>query len=210
MPIPAWEVRIGYPFALGISAVTFAEWDAAHAAGARLARVSDQGWGRDRRPVVNVSWLDAQSYLSWLNATLGLTSRSDAYRLPSEAEWEYACRAGRATPFNTGANISPDQAQFAASKTAPAGSFPANAFGLHDMHGNVWEWCQDVWCDDFTSAPDNGSSRDLPGHFLERVLRGGSWNGVAEGLRSAARNGDVPSAHRSWYGFRIARTVGSD
>src|SRR5689334_8333766 len=84
----------------------------ARAADAQLARLSDQGWGRDRRPVVNVSWHDAHTYLNWLNTMSGLKGRPDVYRLPSEAEWEYACRAGRATHFNTGANISASQAQF--------------------------------------------------------------------------------------------------
>lgn len=201
------EVRIVYPFALGKFAVTFAEWDAARANGAQLAKLSDQGWGRDRRPVINASWRDARAYLVWLNAALGLGGCPGAYRLPSEAEWEYACRAGRATAFSTGVNISTNQAQFAAFKTAPVGSFPANAFGLYDMHGNVWEWCQDVWHDDLAGAPRNGAAWDGAEVFCERVLRGGAWHGVPEGLRCAARNGDVEAARRPWFGFRIARTA---
>lgn len=201
------EVRIAYPFALGRCAVTFAEWDAARAAGAGLVRLGDQGWGRDRRPAINASWWDAQAYIGWLNGTLGLIGRVDAYRLPGETEWEYACRARRATPFSTGAKITTGQAQFAAAKTAPGGSFPANAFGLCDMHGNVWEWCQDAWRDDISGAPCDGSAEDTASVFCERVLRGGSWNGVAEGVRATARNGDVAAAHRPWFGFRIARTA---
>jgi len=201
------EVRIARPFALGRFAVTFAEWDAALAYGARLERLSDQGWGRDRRPAINASWRDARAYLAWLNAVLGLGGCLEEYRLPSEAEWEYACRAGGAAPFSTGANVSTNQAQFAAGKTAPVGSFPANAFGLHDMHGNVWEWCQDVWHDDLSRAPCDGSAWDGAKIFCERVLRGGAWHSVPEGLRCAARNGDVAAARRPWFGFRIARTV---
>jgi formylglycine-generating enzyme required for sulfatase activity len=204
---PSREVRISHPFALGKFAVTFAEWDAARALGAWLARLSDQGWGRDRRPVINASWRDAQAYIAWLNSALGLKEGADAYRLPSEAEWEYACRAGRATTFNTGAKISTDEAQFAADKTAPVGSFPPNAFGLRDMLGNVWEWRQDIWCEDLASAPRDGSAHETTAVFCERVLRGGSWNGVAKGIQSAPRNGDVMGAHHPWFDFRIARTV---
>lgn len=202
------EVRITYPFALGQYPVTFAEWDAALASGAKLERPSDAGWGRNRRPVIYVSWRDTWAYIAWLNNELGLSGRSDAYRLPSEAEWEYACRAGRASPFSTGAAITRRQAQFGAERTAPAGSFPPNAFGLCDMHGNVWEWCQDVWRDDCGAGPFDGSAFETTGLFTERVLRGGSWNGVEEGLRASSRNGDVASARRSWFGFRIARSLG--
>ena len=137
------EVHIDYPIALGQHTVTFAEWDAALAAGARLENPSDEGWGRDRRPVVNVSWEDAQAYLAWLNERLGLAGQVSAFRLPSEAEWEYACRAGTTTPYSFGETISRSQAQFSegkfgsAGQTVPVGSFPPNPFGLHDMHGNV-------------------------------------------------------------------------
>jgi formylglycine-generating enzyme required for sulfatase activity len=89
----------------------------------------------------------------------------------------------------------------------PSRSFPANAFGLNDMHGNVWEWCQDVWRDDPSGAPCDGSAWEGAEIFCERVLRGGAWHGVSEGLRCAARNGDVAAARRPWFGFRIARTV---
>lgn len=163
---PQHEVRIDYPFALGEHTVTFAEWDAALAAGAQLEKPDDVGWGRDRRPVINVSWENAQAYLAWLNERLGLEGRPDAYRLPSEAEWEYACRAGTATPFSFGQTISKSQAQFSegkfgsADQTAAVGSFPANPFGLYDMHGNVWEWCADGWHDDYTGAPTDGSVWD--------------------------------------------------
>lgn len=204
------EGRIGYPFALGRCPLTFAEWDVARASGARLRRPKDQGWGRDCRPVINVSWDDAQAYLSWLNTELGLIGHLDRFRLPSEAEWEYACRAGWATPFSTGASITKAQAQFDANKTAPVGSFAANAFGLYDMHGNVWEWCEDVWSDDCTVGPGDGTARIGEQILSERVLRGGCWNSVSEGVRSAARNGDLPSVRRPWFGFRVARTLPSD
>jgi formylglycine-generating enzyme required for sulfatase activity len=201
------EVRIVYPFALGRCTVTFAEWDAALTSGAKLGRPSDRGWGRDRRPVIYVSWSDAQAYVAWLNQELDLKYAVDAYRLPSESEWEYACRAGRATPFNTGATLSKAQAQFDADRTAPVGTYPPNAFGLCDMHGNVWEWCQDVWRDTCDDGPNDGSPFEAARLFSERVLRGGSWNAVLEGVSSSSRNGDVAAARRAWFGFRIARTL---
>lgn len=200
------EVRINHAFALGKFEVTFAEWDAARASGAGLSRLGDQGWGRNNRPVINASWRDALAYIDWLNGALGIADGSDVYRLPSEAEWEFACRAGRGSLYSTGSKISTDQARFAGVQTAPVGSFEANAFGLHDMHGNVWEWCQDVWRDNLEHGPFDGSAWDPARVFCERVLRGGSWNSVAEGVRAGARNGDVPAAHRPWFGFRLARS----
>lgn len=218
---PQHEVRIDYAFALGKHAVTFAEWDAAIAAGAKLEKLSDQGWGRDRRPVINVNWNDAKAYIAWLNGKLGLERRSDAYRLPSEAEWEYACRAGTTTPFSFGATISTAQANYDGNysygagkkgeyrgKTTPVDAFPANSFGLHDMHGNVWEWCEDVWAANYNGAPTDGSA-GLTGDASSRVLRGGSWDYGPQNLRSAARNWFTPSLRSYTYGFRLARTVSS-
>jgi len=216
---PQHEVRIDYPFALGQHSVTFAEWDAALAAGARLEKPGDQGWGRGRRPVINVSWQDAQAYLGWLNGRLGLEGRPDAYRLPSEAEWEYACRAGTQTPFSFGKTITPDQANYDGNhtyaggpkgryheKTMPVGSYPANDFGLYDMHGNVWEWCADNWHDDYTGAAADGSFWD-GGDTSLRVLRGGSWQDFPQVLRSADRNWYYPTFQFSDLGFRVARTL---
>lgn len=117
------------------------------------SKPKDQGWGRGRRPVIKVFWSNARKYCAWLSEQTGR-----AYRLPSEAEWEYACRAGTETPFHFGARLTADQANFYGNstyngsakgeyrkRTVPVGSFPPNAFGLYDMHGNVWEWCQDAW-----------------------------------------------------------------
>jgi formylglycine-generating enzyme required for sulfatase activity len=212
---PQHEVRIDRAFALGKHAVTFGEWDAAIAAGAKLEKPDDRGWGRDRRPVINVNWHDAKTYIAWLNSKPGLEGRADAYRLPSEAEWEYACRAGTTTPFSFGATISTTQANYNGKdtygaiklgKTTPVGSFSANAFGLHDMHGNVWEWCEDVWSDDYNGAPTDGSPW-LTGDASSRVLRGGSWGLITPGLRSSNRGSDTPSVRNSSVGFRVARTV---
>ncbi len=218
---PQHEVRLDYAFALGKYAVTFEEWDAAIAAGAELEKPDDRGWGRGRRPVINVNWNDAQAYVSWLNAKLGLGGRADAYRLPSEAEWEYACRAGTTTPFSFGETISTAQANYDGNftygagkkgeyreKPTPVGSFPANAFGLHDMHGNVWEWCEDVCNDSYAESgrPDNGSAW-LTGYGSNRVNRGGSWGFTPQYLRSAYRGRDTPTNRLNYLGFRLARTL---
>jgi hypothetical protein len=148
---PQHRVTIARPFAVGKFEVTFAEWDACVAAGGCSHRPGDQGWGRGNRPVIDVSWNDiTQQYLPWLSRKTGKT-----YRLLSEAEWEYAARAGTTTAFSTGRTITPEQANFDGnytyggsakgvyrSKTVEVGSFPPNAFGLFDMHGNLWEWCR--------------------------------------------------------------------
>ncbi len=230
---PQHEVTIAYTFALGQHTVTFAEWDAA-LAGAKLEKLSDQGWGRERRPVINVNWADAQAYIAWLNAQLGLDGAAmssspqggggDAaapgpYRLPSEAEWEYACRAGTNTPFSFGATISTAQANYNGNqtygagkkgeyrkKTSPVGTFPANPFGLHEMHGNVLEWCQDCWNGNYKGASSDGSAL-LSGDQSLRVYRGGSWGSGPQYLRSANRSGDAPSSRGSALGFRLARTL---
>jgi formylglycine-generating enzyme required for sulfatase activity len=205
--LPQHKVRIGHIVALGKCAVTFAEWDVARAAGARVENPSDQDWGRDRRPVINVSWQDALAYLEWLNTELGLAGRLDAYRLPSEAEWEYACRAGTTTPFHFGGTISTVQANYARRKTTPVGSFPANAFGLHDMHGNVWEWCEDVWHANYEGAPTDGSAWIAGGVAFGRVFRGGGWESNPEYCRSAVRVRELPTFRNNSLGFRVARTI---
>jgi formylglycine-generating enzyme required for sulfatase activity len=216
---PQHEVAIDYSFALGQHAVTFAEWDAALAAGVKLNKPEDRGWGRDRRPVINVSWDDAMAYLGWLNERLGLAGRPDAYRLPSEAEWEYACRAGTTTPFSTGGTITPKQANYDGNytygsgpkgtyhaKTQPVSSYPSNAFGLYDMHGNVWEWCADQWHETYQGAPADGSVWD-GGDASRRVVRGGSWLNDPQDLRSASRNWGGTTDRGSDVGFRVARTL---
>lgn len=216
---PQHEVRIDYAFALGKYAVTFAEWDAALAAGAKLENASDEGWGRDRRPVINVSWDDAKVYIAWLNGKQGLEGRRDAYRLPSEAEWEYACRAGTTTPFSFGATVSTAQANYDGNRTygtgkkgesldwtTPVGSFPANAFGLHDMHGNIWEWCEDAWNAAYHGAPTDGSAW-LTGDASSRVQRGGSWVDYPQDFRSAHRVRGDTTRRNPTSGFRLARTL---
>ena len=165
------------------------------------------GWGRCLRPVINVSWDDAQEYVRWLSRTTGAE-----YRLLSEAEWEYVARAGTTTPYHTGETITTDEANFQGDtyrgQTIPVGSFTPNAFGLYDVHGNVWEWVEDCWNYGYEGAPSDGSAWES-GDCDRWVLRGGSWIFNARYLRSAFRDG-----YSSWYrdiidGFRVARTLNS-
>lgn len=177
---PHW---VQFPsFALGKHAVTFAEWDACVAAGGCIHTPSDAGWGRDRRPVINVCWGDAQAYVQWLSRETG-----KPYRLPSEAEWEYAARAGTVTPFSTGPCINTGQANYNGDynqcgaktgvylgKTQPVGSYPANPWGLYDMHGNVWEWVADCWNDSYAGAPTDESAWQRE-NCARRAARGPRW-----------------------------------
>lgn len=209
---PVHEVTIARPFALGRFEVTFDGWDACVAEGAcRKAR--DPGWGRGRHPVVNVSWIDITTqYLPWLSVKSG-----QACRLPSEAEWEYAARAGTTTPFSTGPTISTGDANYDGSqapygsgakgvfrqRTLEIGQFAPNAFGLHDMHGNVAEWVADCYADSYVSAPVDGASRP-GGDACSRILRGGSWIDAPRAVRSAYRGHVFANSRFIYRGFRVA------
>ena len=210
---PQREVSVP-AFAMGRTAVTFAEWDACVADGGCTHNPGDFGWGRANRPVINVSWNDAQQYVTWLSNKTG-----HDYRLPSESEWEYATRAGTTGRFNTGDCITTDQANFHGgfpatgcptgilrNQTLPVGSFSPNAFGLYDTHGNTWEWVQDCWNASYNGAPTNGSAW-MSGDCSLAVLRGGSWGGAGGGLRSAARHRDTRGDRFIDVGFRVARSV---
>jgi formylglycine-generating enzyme required for sulfatase activity len=200
------EVKITKPFYLQITEVSQAQWE--KVMGNNPSHFKDCG---DDCPVERVSWDDAQKFISKLNQMEG----TNKYRLPTEAEWEYACRAGTTTPFFTGKCISTDQANYDGrdagencpkgqyrEKPVEVGSFQPNVWGLHDMHGNVWEWCQD-WYGDYPSnsvvdpqGPDKGESR---------VLRGGSWVSRARYVRSAFRYSYFPVDRFYFNGFRVAR-----
>ena len=205
---PAHKVTIARPFAVGKFEVTFAEWDACGTEGGCKHHPDDQGWGRGRRPVVNVSWHDAKAYVAWLSRKTG-----KIYRLLSEAEWEYAARAGTTTQYASGNAINKSQAQFSeggwgsAGKMVEVGSFPANKFKLHDLHGNVWEWVEDSWHPNYQGAPIDGSVWQ-GGDMSLRVLRGGGWydNGP-DNLRSANRYWIRPDVRGNGLGFRVARTL---
>ncbi|MGI9494182.1 MAG: SUMF1/EgtB/PvdO family nonheme iron enzyme [Geminicoccaceae bacterium] len=199
---PQREVTIP-AFAMGATEVTFDQWDACVAAGACVHQPDDAGWGRDDRPVINVSWQDTQQYAAWLSNLTGAT-----YHLPSEAKWEYAARAGTTTAYAFGDEITDQQANFGDSvgTTDVVGGYPPNAWGLHDMHGNVWEWVRDTYQDSYVGAPADGGAW-IEGENSPRVLRGGSWSGVPDGLRSADRNGNYPVNRVDTVGFRVSRTL---
>ena len=185
---PQHRVQITKPFAVGKYEVTFDEWDACvKSGGCNGYKPSDEGWGRGRRPVINVSWDDAQAYVAWLSKKTG-----QPYRLLSEAEWEYAARAGTTTRYSWGDDITPEKANYHGSnvgKTTEVGSYPANPWGLHDMNGNVGEWVEDCWNESYEGAPSDGSAW-TSGDCSRRVLRGGSWGDGPVNLRSAYRYGD--------------------
>ena len=213
---PVHRVTFDRPFAVGVYEVTFREWDACVAGGGCNGyRPGDEGWGRGDRPVINVSWDDARAYVGWLSRETG-----EGYRLLSESEWEYVARAGTTGPFHTGATISTDQANYDGDyvygsgrrgvyreQTVVVGRFPPNGFGLHDVHGNVWEWVQDCWHGDYAGAPVDGGAWERGGDCSQRVVRGGSWYSSPRILRAANRYMYSTGSRRSTQGFRIARTL---
>ena len=211
---PLHRVTISRPFDVGKYEVTFAEWEACVKAGGCRHRPGNEGWGRGRRPAINVSWDDVKAYVKWLSEKTG-----KRYRLLSEAELEYAARAGTTTPFHFGRAISTSQANYNGNytygggaksvyrrKTVPVGSFPANGFGLHDAHGNVWEWVEDCWNGNYRGAPSDGSPW-TSGDCSRRVLRGGSWKYKPGNLRSTNRSRSWPGNRVNFDGFRVARTL---
>jgi formylglycine-generating enzyme required for sulfatase activity len=220
---PQRKVTIAQPVAVGKYEVTFAEWDACVAAGGCKQNPDDEGWGRGKRPVINVSWDDiTKEYLPWLSRRTG-----KSYQLLTEAEWEYAARAGSTTRFHFG-NEEKDLCNYgnvadltAKEKneewtvancrdghvnTAAVGSFKDNAFGIHDVHGNVWEWVQDCFRESYASAPLDGSAVTY-GDCNDRVVRGGSWIGNPLNVRSGSRFLITPDVRDNWVGFRLARTL---
>lgn len=200
---PLHRVTISRPFALGRYEVTFEEYDACVADGGCDA-VADEGWGRGRRPVINVTYLHAQRYVSWLSETTG-----HAYFVPSEAEWEYAARAGSDTPWNTGTAIITADANFLQTfnKTVSTGSYPPNAFGLYDMHGNVWEWTQDCIDTGYLGVPVDGSAAASGDCVNRRILRGGGHTSAHDRVRSAAREGFPERTSNNTIGLRVARAL---
>jgi formylglycine-generating enzyme required for sulfatase activity len=201
---PQHRVTIERRFALGRYAVTIEEYDH-FCAVTKREKPGDQGWGRGRRPVINVNWRDAVAYCEWLVKETG-----KPYRLPSESEWEYACRAGTTTRYAFGDAITPKNANYGMGKTTEVGAYPPNPWGLYDMHGNVWEWVEDVWHDSYKGAPTDGSAwTDGEGiqPSRDRVYRGGSWLNYPRSLRSAIRLRFAPVIRYLILGFRVARTL---
>ena len=222
---PLHPVRFTKPFAISAYEVTFEEWDACVKDKGCSQSPSDEGWGRGRNPVINVSWEDVTTqYLPWLSKKTG-----HAYRLPTEAEWEYAARAAATgdnqaafafgndsntlCAYGNGADATLQQANGGGeglscsdghAQTAAVGSFKPNAFGLYDTHGNVWEWVEDCWNDSYDGAAPDGTARTT-GDCSTRVLRGGSWNSDFANLRTAARGWNRSGGRKDSIGFRVVR-----
>jgi formylglycine-generating enzyme required for sulfatase activity len=193
------------PFYMGKYPVTQAQWEA-------VMGTNPSYFKGANRPVECVTWDNVQEFLRTLNAKIG----KEVYRLPTEAEWEYACRAGTTTPFAYGATITPDLANYDGNypygsapkgkyreETTDVGSFPPNAFGMYDMHGNVWEWCQD-WYGSYSEEAVTDPRGPESGSY--RVIRGSGWSSTAGSCRAACRRYDAPAARIYDFGFRLVRT----
>ena len=203
---PRHEVHVE-AFAIGKYEVTFAEWDECFDDGGCDHWPADHGWGRGRRPVIDVSWNDAKQFVEWLSER-----DEEEYRLPTEAEWEFAARAlplpeGSNPPrYPWGDDIYPQQANYDKNvgETTEVDLYRPNNFDLHDMTGNVWEWVEDRWHGSHEGAPVDGSARN-DGTNPHRVIRGGSWRTPAEELRSASRYYAPRNSRSDQIGFRIVR-----
>ena len=219
---PLRDVTIAVPFAMGVYEVTVGEFRrfvraTGHSTGDSCwIQKKEGGWRKqsglgwrdpgfrqdDSHPVVCVNWDDVQAYARWLSAKTG-----KRYRLPSESEWEYAARAGTRTPFSTGETISADQANYRGDQTVPVGTFGANPWGLHDVHGNVWEFTEDCSYGSYAGAPTNGSAWK-GGDCSDHAIRGGAWNSSGPGALRSARRGSCSATRRdNDCGFRMARTL---
>ena len=190
---PQHEVTVP-SFYLGKYAVTQEQWQAV------VGTDPSQFKGR-KRPVEMISWHDAKKFCQRLSE-----KTEKQYRLPSEAEWEYACRSGTMTLFHYGAKLTADVANYGSNQsgTIDVGNFPANAFGLYDMHGNVWEWCADDWHESYTGAPSDATAW-LRGHRSStRVLRGGSWFSDSRSCRSSHRDVGNAANSNGYFGIRVA------
>jgi formylglycine-generating enzyme required for sulfatase activity len=199
---------------MGKHEVTFDEYDRfARASGRELP--DDNGWGRGRRPAINVSWDEAKAYADWLSQQTG-----KHYRLPTEGEWEYAARAGASGAFPSGGCINTRQANYDGrtdyyycgaktgaylGRTQPVGSYPANPWSLSEMQGNVWEWVADCWHDNYQGAPEHGTAWEGGDRCASRVVRGGAWDDGPDALRSAFRNHWSPSYRYADLGFRLVQ-----
>jgi uncharacterized protein (TIGR02996 family) len=221
---PVHEVEISRPFYLGTHPVTQAQWRAvmgdnpSHFCATGGGKDSVKGMSTDDFPVESVSWEDVAVYLDRLSALEKESEAGRKYRLPSEAEWEYACRGGAAfyQVFHFGNSLSSKQANFSGNdpyggadkglyleRTCKVGSYPANAFGLHDLHGNVWEWCNDWYARDYYASSPRRDPLG-PSEGSGRVIRGGSWADDGQGCRSAHRGDYAPAYRNDYLGFRLA------
>jgi formylglycine-generating enzyme required for sulfatase activity len=206
---PQHIVTIGRSFAVAKFELTFDEWDTCFTYGDCPEGISDGGWGRGQQPVINVTWDDAQRYVAWLSKMTG-----KSYRLLTEAEYEYATRAGTQTAYPWGDDIGKNNAncdgcgsKWDYRETAPVGSFKPNAFGLYDMVGNVFEWVEDCWHDNYNGAPTDDSAWIEGGTCGARVIRGGAWISLPDALRAADRSGGPSVIRLNDLGFRVGRTL---
>jgi formylglycine-generating enzyme required for sulfatase activity len=204
---PQHAVTIARPFAISRFVVTFADWDACRSVGG-CPDMDDSDMGGGNKPVINTNWDDSRQYVAWLARMTG-----QPYRLLTEAEWEYAARAGTATAFYWGDELGQGHAncdgcggKWDNQQTSPVGSFPPNPFGVYDMAGNVWQWVEDCYHPDYTGAPTDGSAW-IAANCTRRVNRGGSWYSYSRPLRSAARVRGFPGNRDYGLGFRIARDL---
>jgi formylglycine-generating enzyme required for sulfatase activity len=210
---PLHQVTIAKAFAVSKYELAFAEWEACAAHGNCDPHIYDSGYGRGRQPAINVTWEDAQRYVAWLSRMTGKT-----YRLLSEAEYEYATRAGTRTAYPWGNDVKLDAtvmtncsecgSQWDTKRTAPVGSFSPNKFGLYDMVGNVYEWTEDCSHSNYEGAPTDGSAWIGGSNCSRRIVRGGAWDSHADGVRSAARGSFTMSSRYNNLSFRVARTLG--
>ena len=199
--LPRHKVQIARPFLLGRHEVTFDQWDACVADKGCSTAPDDSAWDRGRNPVIHVSWEDTQQFTAWLSRVSGR-----AFRLPSEAEWEYAARGGNGGTFFFGEDpaLLKRFAWFDGERPQPVGTREANPFGLHDMLGNVAEWVQDCWHPNFDGAPDNGDAW-MGGKCRVGTVKGGDWHDLPWYLRPAHRTGVMRRNHYNYIGFRIAQ-----
>ena len=212
---PMRDTQINYQFEVSKYEITFDDWDKCLSDGGCSGhKPDDKGWGRGRRPVIDISFDDTQNFISWLNRKTGQT-----YRLLSEAEWEYVARAGQDAPFGQGFEMSAKYANFDGKapygtsekgqylrKTEVVGKYEPNAFGIYDMHGNVYEWVEDCWNEDHSGAMGDGSARK-DGDCDYRIMKGGSWVTHGYQMRAAARVRYVTDYRYDDYGMRLARTL---
>lgn len=215
---PRHAVEIAYPFAVGVFEVTLAEWEACVNEGgcSSIPLDSFSGLEGGKRPVTHVTWHEAKAYADWLSGRTGMD-----YRLPSESEWEYVARANTTTLYHTGQSITSEQANYDGrydwrrssvltsdvymGQTLEVGSFEANAFGLHEVHGNVSEWTLDCYNSHYNGAPEDGRAWGT-GNCVRRVVRGGSWQDKSPDVRSARRHAEVLDKRSAKTGFRVMRT----
>ena len=206
--LPVSKITITKSLAVSRYEVTFDQWDACFNSGGCSKKPSDRGWGRDSRPVINILLTDIDEYVTWLTKKTG-----HIYRLPSESEWEYAARAGSQTEFSWGdqmqtgaANCRGCGTKWSGIKSAPVGQFKPNAWGLYDVHGNVFEYVADCWSNDHYNIPRDGVAKKTA-NCLSKVIKGGSWYYLPKVSRSASRVRNDKRVFSYFIGFRVFREL---